>query len=229
MTHFIAFSGKKQTGKDSSARFLAEALAELRPSLCVAKTHFAEPLKHMCNLIFGIPLHLMYGSDAEKETLTDVLWDGFPMAIRKKYGTVSGAVTYQDHEGESRTPMQPRTGAMTIREVLQIMGTDIFREQVENDVWAKAPFRRQWPEDIVLIPDCRFPNEVKHTLLNDGHVFRIERDTGLTDTHASETSLDDFDFEGTPGCTVINGNITLEQLRSLMWERASQLLEGFGV
>lgn len=229
---FVAFSGRKQTGKDSCATFLTEAIGELAPQLSVERTHFAEPLKRACNIIFGIPMELMFGSDEDKETLTDVMWDGFDETIRLKYATHTKGgqvLSSMNPEVTRDLSVAPRSGAMTIREVLQIMGTDIFREQVENDVWAKAPFRRQWDSDIVLIPDCRFPNEVKHTLLNDGRVFRIERDTGLNDNHASETSLDDFDFARTTGCTLLNGNITLEQLRSLMWDRASRLLEEINV
>lgn len=197
---FIAFSGRKQSGKDSCATFLTEALTELHPSLRVAKTHFAEPLKRICNIVFGIPLDLMYGSDQDKETLTDVMWDGFSDRVREMYHNLTIAAA----------PV-PRSGPMTIREVLQIMGTDIFREQVADDVWAKAPFRRKWDADVVLIPDCRFMNEVLNTVANNGMVLRVERNTELIDLHQSETSLDDFQFRHT-----VQNNGTLNQLRALM-------------
>jgi hypothetical protein len=87
---------------------------------------------------------------------------------------------------------------MTIREVLQVLGTDIFRERVYEQVWAEAPFKQDWEGiNVVLLTDVRFPNEVAAVEERGGCVLRIDRSvTGLdSDNHASETALDDFDFE----------------------------------
>ncbi len=216
MTQFIAISGRKQCGKDTLARYLTEAIAERREQMAVATTHFADPLKEMCHIVFGIPRELLWGTDEQKDTLTDVTWDGFSMDVRWKYAP---------KEANARGVRSARSGPMTVREMMQVMGTEIFREQVELNVWANAPFRKQWDADLVLIPDCRFSNEVEATLRNGGHVIRLERETGLTDVHVSESALDDFDFARRDGCTLVpaSGNQSLEDLRRFAATFASKI------
>lgn len=182
---FIALSGKKQTGKDTSGQIIARLLTEQGKR--VAFTAFAEALKEMCIGVLGLQRSLVYGTDADKNTLTHIKWDTMPHHIRVKYE--DNIFVHEIHD------LKLRTGFMTVREVLQIMGTDIFREMFEYDIWANSPFRRNWSDyDVVVITDCRFPNEKLVTESNGGIVIRIERNTGLNDTHASETSLDDTKF-----------------------------------
>lgn len=202
MTKFIAFSGKKQTGKNVSADIVRRLLLKRSPTIVEVKNFpFAKPLKDMVVNVFGIPHDLVWGTDEDKETMTHVMWEGFPRDVRAKYATettrekvygMPGSVTIQN------IPVL-RTGPMTIREVLQIMGTDIFRERVYEQVWAEAPFRQPWKEsDVVLIPDCRFPNEKEIVEANGGIVIRINRtrpEAMEADTHASETTLDDVPFD----------------------------------
>lgn len=179
MTKFIALSGKKQVGKDLSGQIIARLLTEQGKR--VAFTAFAEALKEMCIAVLGLQRNLVYGTDTDKNTPTHIKWDTMPLRVRWKYRLKWYKL---------------RTGFMTVREVLQIMGTDIFREMFENDVWANSPFRRNWSEyDVVIITDCRFPNEKAVTEARGGTVIRIDRETGLKDTHASETSLDNASFE----------------------------------
>jgi hypothetical protein len=187
---FIALSGKKQVGKDTSAQIIAGLLT--KQGKRVTFTAFAEALKEMCIGVLGLPRNLVYGTDADKNTLTHIKWDTLPHAIRMKYST-----SYVPHpNGSGLLDMVPRSGPMTVREVLQIMGTDIFRDMFEGNVWANSPFRRNWSEyNVVIITDCRFPNEKSVTETRGGTVIRIERNTGLNDTHASETSLDNAQFD----------------------------------
>lgn len=190
---FIALSGKQQAGKDTFVNMAVEILRTSNKP--VAVTAFAEPLKRIAIDVLGIPRELVYGSNEDKEQYTHIVWDSFPDQIRRKYG--------------NQSPWHLRIGHMTVREVLQVLGTDIFREMLENDVWAKAPFRREWPNaEIVFITDARFPNEVQVVKDRGGVVIRLERDTGLADQHISETALDDFDFEY---CYQNNGS--LDELR----------------
>lgn len=203
MTKFIVIAGKKQSGKDTLANMIqAELVGDGIPAKIVS---FADPLKKMCNIVFGIPMELMYGSDEDKETLTTVDWDGLPMDVRLKYSNDGQQVTDSAYEP------WPRSGPMTVREVLQVIGTDIFRERVWGDVWAAAPFKAEHDEDFVIIPDCRFPNEVEYAQQH-GTLIRVRRLTGLTDSHASETALDDT--PDTAFYSVYENNGTLDDLES---------------
>jgi len=182
---YIAWSGKKQVGKDTATAFAEKML--IKAGYTVGITAFAESLKDVAINVLGVPRQLVYGSNEHKETLTHILWDTFPLNIRLKHAS-------EEEERPLFTP--PRSGPMTVREVLQVMGTDIFRTMFENDVWANSPFRRDWNGyDVVFITDCRFPNEKRVTEERKGVVIRLVRDTGFVDDHLSETALDDATFE----------------------------------
>lgn len=92
------------------------------------------------------------------------------------------------------------------RELLQHLGTDVVRKEdpdfwVDNLINFLNVFKETW--DYVLIPDCRFPNEIDK-LKDSGfdvttiRVCRPNFDNGLTPeqkSHISETALDEYDFD----------------------------------
>jgi hypothetical protein len=89
----------------------------------------------------------------------------------------------------------------TVRELLQIVGTDWFRS-VYPDAWVNT-FRMSMKFSTlpyVFVPDCRFPNELKVIQDMGGIVVRTLRHP-FEDNHASETALDEvqkntMDIEG---------------------------------
>ena len=239
---FIAISGKKGSGKDEFAKSLMGYLTVDFNIKEVEITHFADPLKEMCVQLFGLDRRLVYGSNADKERLTTVLWDGFPESVCKKYSIkkeVSSEpllkIAAQLFTNDEKMDV-PRTGPMTHRELLQVMGTDIFRERVYNNIWAEYPFKQLWytgepcdviiPTDVVMIADCRFPNEVTETLKNGGLVVRINRDTGHTDAHASETALNDYDWNQDRHF-VIDNNGTLQEFREKAFRMAATIAANY--
>jgi len=159
MTAFIALSGKKQVGKDTATQVM-RAILEANGKR-VAVTAFAESLKSMCIDILGLKRELVYGTNDDKDTPCHILWDRFSIDVRLKYSN-------ERFEDEDGPPIDlPRNGPMTVREVLQVMGTDIFRA-IEDDVWARAPFNKDWSNyDVVFLTDCRFPNEKR--VIEDHH------------------------------------------------------------
>lgn len=83
----------------------------------------------------------------------------------------------------------------TIRQVLQVVGTDMFRGLWDN-CWINAflvqvaKYRSSGVRNIV-IPDIRFPNEVEAVQALGGTVIRLQRAPFEgTDQHSSETALD---------------------------------------
>lgn len=192
---FIAISGKKQVGKDTAAGMLVRLLESRGKT--VAVTAFAESLKRMCVEILGLRPEAANGTDEQKNALSHIQWDGFPIGIRLKYSNEFARYEYGSFTDvpETRAQKLPRSGPMTNREVLQVMGTDIFRE-IYYDVWAKSPFNRDWSGyDVVILTDCRFPNEKKVTEEAGGVIIRLERSTGFNDDHPSEVALDGYDFK----------------------------------
>jgi dephospho-CoA kinase len=99
-------------------------------------------------------------------------------------------------------------GIRTGREILQRIGTDALRDQVDQDFWIKAGERRldRFPHERYVNDDTRFPNEVEALLRRGWIVVRVEVPDDLRRSrlytaygsvdetllnHPSETSLDD--------------------------------------
>lgn len=108
------------------------------------------------------------------------------------------------------------------RTILQYVGTDIVREQrpefwVDFIVDILNLFKDEW--DYVLIPDCRFPNEIERMKkeFTFASSLRITRDNFISplseeqQKHLSETSLDDYEFDFT-----IHNNGTLNDLKTML-------------
>jgi hypothetical protein len=93
---------------------------------------------------------------------------------------------------------------MTVREFLQLLGTDGLRNGLHENVWVNALFADytcthadQAPNgldcDNWIITDCRFHNEAKAVKDRGGVVIRINRPgVSAVNAHPSETSLDDW-------------------------------------
>lgn len=183
MTKIIAFAGRKQSGKSTSANFVAN---EFDTSLVgKAKVYnFADPLKHMCMEILGLTINQCYGEDEEKNQLVDCYWEG---------------------------------KQLTAREVMQIVGTDMFRK-MQHNVWADATIRRIQKEkfDLALIADCRFPNEVEAVKNAGGIVIKLNRDLYHSD-HSSETALDSNNYDQNIFDLVIeNENLDVDEKNSIV-------------
>lgn len=98
------------------------------------------------------------------------------------------------------------------REFLQLLGTDVGRNLIEDNVWVDATIGRierdgNADADIVFT-DTRFPNEAEAVRSRGGYVVRIDRDgVGPANDHPSETSLDDYNFDAR-----VQNNGTLDDL-----------------
>jgi hypothetical protein len=95
---------------------------------------------------------------------------------------------------------------MTIREIQQKIGTEIFRNNLSENTWINALFCDFKKNSNWIITDLRFPNELKTIKDNGGMVIRIERNIIDNDNHASEVSLDEY----TDWDYVIKNNGTLQ-------------------
>lgn len=109
------------------------------------------------------------------------------------------------------------------RSLLQYVGTDVIRQKAP-DFWVDyitdvlTLFPDKW--DYVLIPDCRFPNEI-HNLKCNGfdvmhvRVVRDNFDNGLTEEqrqHPSETALDSV----APDLILMNNGDLVELTRTVL-------------
>jgi hypothetical protein len=171
----IAFSGRKQSGKSTACEYVQQMLVQLLPKASCKIYSFADPLKQdICMNILGLTYEQCYGTDEDKNTLTPLKWKNMP-----EYNITW---TYMHDYDES--------GYMTARQVMEHVGTKIFRE-MKQDVWSEATINKIKSEnmDISLIADCRFPNEADAIKDNNGLVIRLTRNP-FNSNSDSESALD---------------------------------------
>jgi hypothetical protein len=129
--------------------------------------NFADVLKtDICINILGLTYDQCYGTDEQKNELTTIRWSSMPA-----------------HDASHNKKM-------TAREIMQFIGTDIFRS-IDSDIWVKATIKKILNEQpkVAIITDCRFPNEVEAIKNIGGKVFRLTRNKFNSD-HESECILD---------------------------------------
>ena len=183
MSNIIGFVGKKGVGKNFVADIVKEEVE--KNDLVIVKTcALADPIKEYLEQILGISHKLLYGNDLGKEVFTEYVWDNVAEPIRTKFGNPSGRVT--------------------VRQAMQLFGTELNRDVWGKDIWTTVMERRiaQWsrealePEDLwVLITDVRFPNEAEMVHRIGGKVWQVVghqriKDGKKKDMHGSEKFVD---------------------------------------
>lgn len=95
----------------------------------------------------------------------------------------------------------------TPRMLLQAIGTDLFRNQLLDNIWVNAlmadyfaDFKDESKNSNWIITDLRFPNEARAIKDKGGILIRVDRyditGQGKLNPHTSETALDDYqDFD----------------------------------
>tara|TARA_R110002020_G_scaffold473631_1_gene703208 strand:- start:5179 stop:5949 length:771 start_codon:yes stop_codon:yes gene_type:complete len=216
MTQILGFAGKKQSGKNTACNYIiALKLAELGISkktrlskggeveitdifgetitdkewfgfndsnLNVNKLFndslgkfvriygLADTLKDLCINILGLEYNQAYGTDKEKNSETHIKWGDLPHL--------------NGHMKNTR---------MTAREVLQYVGTDIFRK-LDSDVWIKSLLRKIEKDkpEVALICDVRFKNEISRLQEKGGFILGLTRDPySKSDSHSSEKEIEE--------------------------------------
>ena len=106
------------------------------------------------------------------------------------------------------------TKKSTIRDIMQVLGTDLLRQGFNNNIHVAATLGSIKENEKVIITDMRFPNELEAVKKHNGITIRINR--GLVERtgkmiqgpeHISETALDDAEFD-----YVIENDCTIDDL-----------------
>lgn len=78
---------------------------------------------------------------------------------------------------------------ITPREALQKVGTDLFRNNLDKDIWVKSLRKKiqNLPKNSrVVVTDCRFLNEVEIVKSLNGTIIKIDRKLENITKHESE-------------------------------------------
>jgi len=185
MKKIILLSGKMQSGKNASADIIFDYLNENK--LSNKHLFFAKALKDECKEDFQLVkdyLNNFIGNIILKHPSIDfdLLKELNPLRLN------------DDNFYEDKTDLS--------RLLLQIYGTQIFRNRVDTNHWVDKVVDdiNSSIEDFYIITDVRFLNEISHLEKNltiDSEVIkiRVNRDIargGVSDEHISETALDDY-------------------------------------
>ncbi len=142
----IGITGFIGSGKDTVAKMLVEKGA--------VQDSFAAPLKDLCASVFGWPRDLLQGDTVESRDFRetpDMYWT-------RKLGI------------DQFTP----------RLALQLLGTEIMRTHFNQDIWLDSleyRIRKNAQEDqLVVVSDCRFKNELDLIKSLNGIVVHVIRD-----------------------------------------------------
>lgn len=112
------------------------------------KLSFADSLKDATSAIFGWPRDLLEGDtivSREFRETVDPFWS-------KKFGK-----------------------DITPRYILQIMGTEVMRNNLLNSIWVDSLERKIYQHENVVITDVRFINEIKFLKDLGGILLQIDR------------------------------------------------------
>ena len=215
----LGLHGPARSGKDQSLQFIRELLPEVN----VVRDAFADRLKLSAARIFHPEIEL-----EEAVTWCNSLKDENTRIMRT---TGSTQIGHANLGVEAVFPEEKITG----RVFLQRYGTEAHRNVFGTDFWTKQVLPgpvyddSMRPDgradlglnDLLVITDCRFPNEAEHIRACGGQVWAISRPQVLVgDTHASEKPLDERYID-----VVIDNSGTLDDLRERL---AFSLLVQFG-
>lgn len=222
--NILAISGRKQAGKDTCYQFIKRFVpgahqfyfAEPLKRMCIDILGCPKELVYGSDADKNTPIpHLLW------ENFPVRVWDptpSFQEDIPIGVGVFVGEPNWSTGD-RARVPPQHyyrslsgegdeislhngvfykrKTGPMTVREVLQYWGTEIFRHAYHN-VWADACIRsiKNSPAtQLAVVTDCRFANEVDAVQFAGGKVLRLTRVISPNDTHVSEIALDRDRFD----------------------------------
>jgi len=155
----LAFTGKRGMGKSTAAEVIVREHG-------YAHLNFADPLREVCSLVYGVSMHEMLDPILKEQTL-------------------------------ARWPYK------SPRELLQQIGTDMFRDYIP-DTWienwknrVKTALKRY---DGVVCSDCRFLNEASAVAAMGGVLIKVDDPrkvrTDVASLHQSEMEIDLLPIDG---------------------------------
>jgi len=220
MNRVILISGKLQNGKNQVADFIKEfAISE---GYKVGIKSFARRLKDNCKKDFRMLVEYL------NEYVDEFISEHGELLNKNALLKLKKLKIKDENWYEDKTDIT--------RIILQIVGTEIFRNRVDKNYWIKQIAQEDIDENFVFITDGRFVNEleiysdliIKNKKEIEVFKIRVNRDELKKDKiyneHSSEKELDDYegwDF-------VINNNGSLEDLKEKVMEVYQQIKEKVG-
>lgn len=198
----ISVSGKIGSGKDTVAAIIMELANDKQWEV----KKWAGKLKEIASLLTGIPKE-KFEDQEFKKTILGPEWNK-PL--------------YLKGELISSEPM-------TVRDLLQLLGTEAMRDGLHTDTWVNALMSEYKTSNGVdtkaegesssavadkfwIITDTRFPNELAAVIRHDGITIKVVRNSGnnIGTSHSSEQALDHYENWN----YVVDNDGTIDDLRT---------------
>ena len=207
----VVLCGKKQTGKSTSYKFIEKISGD---KYTIEKLSFASKLKNLTADVFGVDYNMLIGTDEEKDSPTYLKWNDVSLHIKNDFcGSIFKV---------------PENEYMSHRELLQLVGTNLFRA-VRQNIWVECLQRsiEKSTADIIIIDDARFPNELEALKNSGGTLVKLYRNTYSPNSanHSSETALDHLPDDYYDFVIFDRNQRTMEQLED-SWEIIMSVLLG---
>ena len=239
----IVLSGKKRSGKNTSANFVAGLYlemtgrvrnfsitsdGELRLQTNDGETVIVKEGKF--NDWLGWDSIRMYSfADELKRFCIRVLG----LSVNSCFGT-EDEKNSPTHLLWQNMPINEKgqRGHMTGREVMQYFGTEVVRA-IYPDAWVFATFNKIEEEHpkIAIVTDGRCPNETDYANNYGAKTVRMLRNVAGSDQHFSEVALDDYPLENY-SLVIPNQDMTITQQNQfflphvLQWFYESDVIRG---
>lgn len=155
----IGICGKKYHGKDTIANHLVEKYGYTRIA-------FADPIKDICQNIFGLSYEQLYGNMKEEN---DEYWKVSPRILMQFIGT--------DLFRNNMSSIMPDIG--------EDIWIYILLKKIQSN-----------PQLKFVITDVRFKNELDHITKLNGLKIKVQRNNILNnDNHISESYIDELNVD----------------------------------
>lgn len=183
---------------------------------------FADNLKQICQGLFGIENHQLYGTHDQKNELTNIRWENMPGVIPIPDSALEMDEIYGilDAHGLANKFHFHKPGFMTAREFMQFFATEVMRG-IKDDIWVSSLIKQIVAEDsqLSIITDGRFSNEVSSLKEVGGKTIYLTKFKDQ-DGHRSESELSIKDCDA----FIDNQNLSLvETCQELV-----KILDGWG-
>lgn len=189
----ILISGKIKSGKNQLADFMKEYFE--KQNLKVSSDYFAKAVKDGCKEDFK---KLADELNNYVIDLKDEIASKFKINYMDLHNEYSDSYINKIDELKISDENWYENKTFITRTILQLYGTEIFRNRVDSDYWVKQVKDKceKSDSDIILVTDTRFPNEITE-MYSDNYdliTIRLLRDINKdkSKNHYSETALDDW-------------------------------------
>lgn len=234
MNNIIAISGLKNSGKSTVASMIEFLLntpkifhsyfwykhQNLIPKKKIYKTvAFADPIKEMLSHLLN-----MDREDFESRGIKENCFVNFS-SFCKVYTNGIGPQFIPEYLPDSKfsklakewNPELSKEYYLSIRQVMQLFGTEIMRNILDDKIWINCILNRSNKNNLI-ISDLRFITEYEEIKKRNGFIIYIDR--GLTPgTHKSESEMQILLNQNKFDLIINNKNISLKELFNIVKEQ----------